>query len=102
MGFTAAMHRQRRDGAVIEIQALKSLSQEGSTKRPYFALFDIVGLDEGTCGRRLAVSGGFKASVDRSKLSCSYMSFTYPYVRGSHQSTTLMRSEEYVQSSSLR
>ena len=38
-------------------------------------------LDEGTCGRRLAVTSGFKALTDCSKLSCSYMSFTYPYVR---------------------
>ena len=45
-------------------------------------LFDIVDLDEGTCGRRLAVCDGFKASCDRSKLSRSHMSFTYPYVMG--------------------
>ena len=42
--------------------------------------FDIVDLDEGTCGRRLAVSGVLKALDNRLKLSRSHMSFTYPYV----------------------
>ena len=52
--------------------------------------FDIVGFDEGTCGRRLAGSGGFKASDTRLKPSCSHRSFTYPYVI------------DFVQSGSLR
>ena len=39
-------------------------------------------IDEGTCGRRLAVSGVFKASDDRFKANPFYMSFTYPYVMG--------------------
>ena len=41
--------------------------------RYFCRLFDIVGLDEGTCGRRLAGSDGFKASDTRSKLK----SFSY-------------------------
>ena len=44
--------------------------------------FDIVDLDEGTCGRRLAVSGVIEASVDRLKLSRSHMSFTYSICNG--------------------
>ena len=32
-----------------------SSQKEGKPRRRYFALFDIVGLDEGTCGRRLRV-----------------------------------------------
>ena len=44
--------------------------------------FDIVGLDEGTCGRRpagcLALS---RRWMCRKQISCSRMSFTYPFVR---------------------
>ena len=70
----------------------------------YFCrLFDIVGLDEGTCGRRLAVTGGFKALVDRLKLSRSHMSFTYPYVTDVWSGFGLvMRLKNIVQSGSLR
>ena len=42
--------------------------------------FDIVDLDEGTCGRRLAVSSVIEAFGNRLKPSRSHMSFTYPYV----------------------
>ena len=64
--------------------------------------FDIVDLDEGTCGRRLAVSGVIEASVDRLKLSRSHMSFTYPYVMdgcyGFRTVTAVLK--KYVQSGS--
>ena len=42
--------------------------------RCFCRLFDIVGKDEGTCGRRLAVSGVFKASDYRLKLARSEVS----------------------------
>ena len=71
--------------------------------RYFCRLFDIVGLDEGTCGRRLAVTGGFKALVDRLKLSRSHMSFTYPYVTDVWSGFGLvMRLKNIVQSGSLR
>ena len=49
------------------------------TGRRFLSLFDIVGLDEGTCGRRLAGSDGLRALDTRLKLSLTCMSFvTYP------------------------
>ncbi len=72
--------------------------------RDFCLLFDIVDLDEGTCGRRLAGSGLFKGSDTRSKPSRSHMSFTYPYVTDGCCSfwTVAIVRKKYVQSGSLR
>jgi hypothetical protein len=72
--------------------------------RYFCRFFDIVGKDEGTCGRRLAVSGLLKGSGYRSKLSRSHMSFTYSICNGrsfwcSHRDGRL---NDIVQSGSLR
>jgi hypothetical protein len=53
------------------------------------SLFDIVEQMKGHVGGGSG-SCGFKAQVDRLKLSCSYMSYTFPYVI------------DFVQSGSLR
>ena len=87
-------HRSERPhGLVAEVannQMLQAFLQGRLCECRYFCrLFDIVGLDEGTCGRRLAVSGLLKGSGNRLKLSRSHMSFTYPYVKNIVQSGSL-------------
>ena len=50
--------------------------------RYFCRLFDIVGLDEGTCGRRLAVSRVLKALDNRLKLSRSGFPSKYYFEGG--------------------
>jgi len=53
MGVTAAVADTVTE-AVSENQAIRALFERGVTKdRRFYALFDIVDVDEGTCGRRL-------------------------------------------------
>ena len=78
MGVTAAV-AGRVVAVVTEIRRRGRSPKEGRTGRRFLSLFDIVGLDEGTCGRRLAGSGGLRALDTRLKPSLTCMSFvTYP------------------------
>lgn len=84
MGLEGCHRSERPHGLVAAVannQMLQAFREGGCASVGIFCrLFDIVGLDEGTCGRRLAVSGVLKALDNRLKLSRSHMSFTYPYV----------------------
>ncbi len=71
-GTAAAGHTVRHDGQQIAKRRVHSPRGGGLARRWLFVFFDIVGLDEGTCGRRLAGSGGIKALDTRLKLSRSH------------------------------
>ena len=93
MGVTAAAGPTTGfcDEAVAKNQMLGAFARGMIERRDFCPLFDIVGLDEGTCGRRPAGPGTFQGvSGVVSNLSCSHRSFTYPYVI------------DFVQSGSLR
>ena len=77
MGVTAAVALRGCRGGYRKSGAEVAPRNWGRTGRRFLSLFDIVGIDEGTCGRRLAGSGGLRALDTRLKPSLTCMSSYY-------------------------